>query len=206
MTSYLARLKAHIQEKKSGKTPGNGTVLTAKSPFRSFHSSGRQPFSEIFDGGAQGFDGLDAQSKVDAEERAAFLSGACGVSQDEATERAKGGMEPPGRLDATVNRIELWLNALDDLPEPVDADEKKLLPASKKFALSVWAHPALAAGWSDGELFGRPTGLVPQMALRNLHLMNIDESGATLMSGRGAVETYERARFRSDDNHPWWFR
>jgi hypothetical protein len=143
---------------------------------------------------------------ADLEERAANLADGSGVSQEEAIARARGDIESPSRLDIIANRIEVWLDALDNLPTPADADERKLLSASKKFGLSVWAHPALAGGWTDAELFARPGGLVPQMALHNLHLMNIDETGATLMTGRGIVETFERSRFRSGRNKLWWQR
>jgi hypothetical protein len=141
---------------------------------------------------------------ADFDERAAIIAEGCDISQEEAIERAKREIESPSRLDIIANRIEVWLDALDNLPTPAGADERKLLSASKTFALSVWAHPALAAGWADAELFARPAGLVPQMALRNLHLMNIDETGATLMTGRGIVETFERSRFRSGRNKSWW--
>jgi hypothetical protein len=36
--------------------------------------------------------------------------------------------------------------------------------------------------------------------------MNIDETGATLMSGKGIVENYERSRFQGGDERPWWRR
>jgi hypothetical protein len=143
---------------------------------------------------------------ADFDERAAIIAEGCDISQEEAIERAKREIESPSRLDIIANRIGVWLDALDNLPTPAGADERKLLSTSKTFALSVWAHPALAAGWTNAELFARPGGLVPQMALRNLHLMNIDETGATLMSGKGIVENYERSRFQGGDERPWWRR
>ena len=82
--------------------------------------------------------------------------------------------------------------------------DQALCAASLNFALSPWAYPAVISGWTDEELFSFPAGLVCQMATRTLHLLAIDEAGATLMSGRGVIATYERARFRSTDPHPWW--
>lgn len=136
------------------------------------------------------------------EKRTATISEVSGIEQHGVARSEQ--ISARSRLEIIADRIATWLRALDNLPDPTEVDEQKLLPASKKFALSVWAHPALAAGWTDAELFALPVGLIPQMALRNLHLLDIDESGATLMTGRGLVETYEPSRFRSGRYRPWW--
>ena len=137
------------------------------------------------------------------EERAAIIAEGCGVSQEEATKLARNGNTPPPN-QITGERAELWLRTFDCFAGSSACDQK-LLDASMRFVLSPWAYPAIASGWSDGELFSVPAGLIPQMAVQTLHLMAIAENGATLMNGRGIVATIDRHRFQSSDP-PWWQR
>jgi hypothetical protein len=142
----------------------------------------------------------------DLEERAAIIAEGCGVSQEEATQlaaRELAAMATPAEITQPTacgleaERIESWLRALDRLPKACTEQGRQLERVTNQFWLGPWAHVALVAGWTDGELFSLASGLVPAMARQRLHIVRIDSQGATLLTGK----VFPRRR---TSDPPWW--
>lgn len=97
-------------------------------------------------------------------------------------------------LSGDVARIHSWLQAAEAHTHSASYAATQLAIATQHFALSVWVHPALAAGWSDGELFAAKGGLIPDIARDRLHILALDGGTATVMTGRGRIEVKPRPR------------
>jgi hypothetical protein len=106
-------------------------------------------------------------------------------------------------LSGDAARIHSWLQAADAHTHSASHAAIQLATATQRFALSVWAHPALAAGWSDGELFAASGGLIPDVARDRLHILALDEATAIVMTGRGKIEVRPRPR-PCVQTSPWW--
>ena len=106
-------------------------------------------------------------------------------------------------LSGDVARIHSWLQAAEAYTHSASYAATQLAIATQHFALSVWAHPALAAGWSDGELFAASGGLIPDVARDRLLILALDEATATVMTGRGRIEVRPRPRLCVQTS-PWW--
>jgi hypothetical protein len=92
---------------------------------------------------------------------------------------------------------------MDRLPKACVPQGQRLRAVTMDFALSVWAAPAVRCGWTDAELFALHGGLIPEMARRPLHFLNIAEDAIALMDGRGHVSNWPRKEL-PDDAAPWW--
>jgi hypothetical protein len=106
-------------------------------------------------------------------------------------------------LSGDVARIHSWLQAAQPYTHSASHAATLLATATQHFALSVWAHPALAAGWSDGELFAAKGGLIPNIARDRLHILALDGVTTTVMTGRGSIEVRPRPK-RCAQTPPWW--
>jgi hypothetical protein len=125
------------------------------------------------------------------------------LSQTEISDSAGvAGASAESACEIEVRRIEAWLRALDRLPEARTDLGWKLEQLTEEFWLGPWAHAALAAGWSDAELFALDGGLIPEMTRRTLHILQIDGGSAKLMTGRGVIEIWPRHALSSAS--PWW--
>jgi hypothetical protein len=106
-------------------------------------------------------------------------------------------------FEAEVRRVEAWLAAANGIPPSSPPELRRLARLTERFALSVWAHPAIAGSWSDGELFALEGGLITEFTRRTLHFISISEDGAALMTGRARVEQWPR-KPELVDASPWW--
>ena len=106
-------------------------------------------------------------------------------------------------FEAEVKRIEAWLAAANRIPPSSPRELRRLARLTERFALSVWAHPAVVGGWSDGELFALEGGLITEFTRRTLHFISISEDGAVLMTGRAKTEPWLR-KPELVDASPWW--
>jgi hypothetical protein len=143
---------------------------------------------------------------TDLEERAAILEYDGVLPRAEAEQlaaRELASMAPPAEIaqpsacELEALRIESWLHALDLLPKACSDQGRQLERLTEHFWRGPWAHAALVAGWTDGELFNLDSGLVPAMARQRLHIVGIDEHGATLLTG----QVFRRRR---TSDPPWW--
>lgn len=104
--------------------------------------------------------------------------------------------------DEVAARIERWLAAVDRLPGANNPAGARLKTFTKDFALGPWAYSCIQAAWTDPELFDINRGLVPEMARRALHFVNVSEDAITLMNGRGSLENWTHKD--TNDACPWW--
>jgi len=104
-------------------------------------------------------------------------------------------------IDEVAERIGAWLKVADNPPRPCSRAWRDLADKTSDFSLSVWAYPAVMAGWSDSALFGVDEGLILEKLRRGLHLMKIDPDAATLMTGKADLENFRRPRTAAP---PWW--
>jgi len=100
-----------------------------------------------------------------------------------------------------AKRIEAWLRIVNDPPATACKCWKRLADATEAFATGCWAHDAISAGWNDTALFALHGGIIPEQSHRALCLMIIDESRATLMNGRGQLQSFLRPGIVG---RPWW--